>query len=259
VVVSHRGTSRYAQEALQRARAAAAPSIAVTGKGSDGLAAADVVLRTSDADPSRAHTASYTSALAVLGLLAAEFGGDAAFRRAVDGLPDLVALLLGQESWEDLAKRFAGRRRYWFVGGGPNTATALEGALKMSETNYATALGVSSEQSLHGAWVTMTAEDLVVLLAPLGPSHARAVDVARVTHEIGAPLVAVITEGDAALTALAAETIELAAVPELLSPLLAVVPLQLLAYHLAVHGGTNPDTMRAHEAPHARALGAFTP
>src|SRR5207237_9878389 len=105
----------------------------------------DVTLRTVEPDPSRAHTTSYTSALALLGLLAAEIGEDADFRHAVDGLPDHVALLLGQESWEELAKRFAGRRRYWFVAGGADVATALEAALKMSETNYATALALGCE------------------------------------------------------------------------------------------------------------------
>src|SRR5207237_8376502 len=157
--------------------------------------------------------------------------GAACFRAAFEWLPEHVALLLGQESWEDLAKRFAIRRRYWFVGGGPNTATALEGALKMSETSHATALGFNCEQFLHGAWAAMTAEDLVVLVAPPGASRARGIDVARVAREVGAPVLAIVVEGDREIAALAAETIEIAEVPELLSPLLAVVPLQLLAYH----------------------------
>ena len=207
---------------------------------------------------SSAHTASYTTALALLAMLAAEVGGDGALRHALGGLADHQALLLGQESWEDLARRFAGRRRYYFVGGGPNTATALEGALKMSEANYAAALGFNCEQFLHGAWAAMTAEDLLVLVAPGGPSRARCLDAARAAREVGTPVLAVIEEGDRELAALAAETIEIAAVPELLTPILAVVPLQLLTYHLALEAGTNPDTMRAHEPPHARAGAAFS-
>ncbi|HEY3186451.1 MAG TPA: SIS domain-containing protein [Solirubrobacteraceae bacterium] len=259
IVVSHRGASRYARQALERAKAGGAVAVAVTGKGSDGLGAADVVLRTVEAETSRAHTTSYTGALALLALLAAEVGGDADFRHAVDGLPDHVALLLGQESWEDLAKRFGGRRRYWFVGGGPNAATALEAALKTCETSHAAALGSSAEQFLHGAWGALSADDLVVLVAPAGAAHARAVDVARVAREVGAPVLAVVTEGDREVTALAEETIEIADVPEVLSPVLAVVPLQLLAYHLAVTSGANPDTMRAEEPPYARALQSFSP
>ena len=259
IVISHRGASRYTRQALERAKAGGGPAVAITGKSGDGLVASDVTLRTVEPESSRAHTVSYTSALALLAILAAEIGGDTDFRHAVEGLPDHVALLLGQESWEDLAKRFAGRRRYWFVGGGANTATALEGALKMSETNYATALGFNCEQFLHGAWGTMTADDLLVLVAPPGPSRARSLDVARVAREVGVPVLAVVGEGDREIAGLAAETIEIAQVPELLSPLMAVVPLQLLAYHLALASGSNPDTMRADEPPYARALASFSP
>jgi glutamine---fructose-6-phosphate transaminase (isomerizing) len=259
VVVSHRGAARSAREALRRTAAAGGVGVAVTGKGVEALPGAELTLRTVDPEESRVHTVSYTAALGVIALLAAEVGGDDDFRRAVDGLPDHLALLLGQESWEDLAKRFAGRRRYWFVGGGPNVATALEGALKMTETSYAVASGADADQFLHGPLAALSTDDLIVLVAPAGPSHARALDVARAARAVGAPVLALVEEGDRELAPLAAETIELAAVPELLTPILAAVPLQLLAYHVALESGANPDTVRAHEPAHARALDAFVP
>jgi len=259
IAVSHRGSARSAREALERVTPGDGVGVAVTGKESDGLSRADFTLRTVEQEASRAHTVSYTSALALLAMLAAEVGRDDGFRRALAGLADHLALLLGQESWEELAKRFAGRRRYWFVGGGPNTATALEGALKMSETSYATASGFNPEEFLHGPLAAMTSEDLVILVAPAGPSHARALDVARAARAVGTPVLAIVEEGDRDLAALAAETIEIAAVPELLTPILAVVPLQLLSYHLALESGANPDTMRSHEPAYARALESFVP
>jgi glucosamine--fructose-6-phosphate aminotransferase (isomerizing) len=259
VVISHRGSARSVREVLERTAAGSGLAVAITRKGTDDLPRAEVTLRTVEPEASRAYTVSYTTTLALLALLAAELGGDAGLGRAVDGLPDHLALLLGQESWEDLAKRFAGRRRYWFVGGGVNAATALEGALKMTETSYATASGFDSEQFLHGPWAAMTSEDLLVLVAPSGAAHARALDVARVAREIGTPVLAIVEEGDRELAPLAAETIEHAAVPELLSPILAVAPLQLLAYHVALEAGANPDTLRAHEPGHARALDVFAP
>ena len=67
---------------------------------------------------------------------------------------------------------------------------------------------------------------------------------ARVAAEIGATVVALVAEGDREIAPLAAETIALPEVPELLSPIVAVVPLQLLTYHLAVRAGANPDTVR---------------
>ena len=121
---------------------------------------------------------------------------------------------------EELARRFAGRRRYWFVGGGPNTATAYEAALKMSEANHSTALGFNCEQFLHGPWAALDAEDVVFLIAPPGPSHERCLAVARVAKDVGAALVALAREDDRDLAALATETIALPPVNELLSPIL---------------------------------------
>jgi glucosamine--fructose-6-phosphate aminotransferase (isomerizing) len=244
IVISHRGSKRYSKEALEKVKTSGGVGVAITGKGSDGLAIADYLLRTVDQEPSAAHTVSYTCALALLAALAAEVGGNEEITRALGGIPDHLAFLLGQESWEQLASRFANRRRYYFVGGGPNTATAYEAALKMSEANYTTAMGFNCEQFLHGAWVAMEAEDIVFLIAPPGPSYERCLTVARITKEIGAPLVALVREDDKMIAPLASETIAIPEIDELLSPLLTVVPLQLFAYHLALLRGANPDNVR---------------
>lgn len=251
VAVTHRGT-RATVEALACARSAGGPGVAVTGKGG-ALAGADVTLHTVDTEASAAHTVGYTAALAVLVALAAVVGGDEDVGRELDQIPDYLALLLGQESWEELAARFGRRRCYWVVGGGPNAATAREGALKLAEAAHVTALGHHCEEFLHGPWVAMTAEDLLVVVASAGPSRERCVTAARAAREVGTPVLAIAREDDTELAGLATETVALPRVDELLSPILAVVPLQLLAYHLAVQAGTNPDTMRADETPYGRA------
>jgi len=253
VAVSHRGSKRFSQQALARAKSEGGVAIALTGKGAAPLGDAQFTLVTVDQEHSVAHTASYTAALALFVALASGVGRDDAFAHALEPVPDQLALLLGQESWEDLAKRFGDRRRYWFVGGGPNTATAYEAALKMSEANYATAAGVNCEQFLHGSYAAMSADDLLVLIAPPGPSRARCLDAARVAGAIGTPVLLLAPEDDRELAGLATETIALPEVDELLSPILAIVPLQLLAYHLAVRRGVNPDIMRTAELPYARA------
>ena len=259
VVVSHRGTKRYSLDALRKTKASGGGGIVVTGKGSgDGLAIADVALVTVNQEASAAHTVSYTCALALLAALAAEIGGDAEVRGALDAIPDQLALLLGQEAWESLAARFADRPRYYFVGGGPNTATAYEAALKMNEANHTTALGFHCEQFLHGPWVALNPEDVVFVVAPPGPSYRRCLDVARLAREIGASVVALVREGDREIAPLAAETIAIPEIDELLSPILTVVPLQLFTYHTALLRGTNPDTMRADQPAHARARAALS-
>lgn len=259
IVVSHRGTKRFSLEALQKAKTGGGVGIAITGRGSgDGLKIADWVLTTVDQENSAAHTISYTTALSLLAALAAEIGGDEETARALEAIPDQMALLLGQESWEELAARFSGARRYYFVGGGPNTATAYEAALKMNEANYSTTVGVHCEQVLHGPWAAMEANDVVVLIAPPGPSYERCLALARAAQAIGARVIGIVEEGDRELSALSAHTVELPSLPELLTPILAVVPLQLFTYHLALQRGANPDTMRGDQPTHGRARTAFT-
>ena len=254
VVVSHRGTKRFSLEALRKAKAGGGFGVAITGLGSGGgLDRADHLLRTVEQENSGAHTVSYTAALALLAALGAAVGGDGEFAAALEAIPDQMVVLLERESGKALAARFRDRRCYCFIGGGPNTATAYEAALKMNEANYTTTVGMNCEQVLHGPWAAMEADDLVFLVAPPGPSYERCLALARAAGEVGTPVVGIVEEGDTELSALCADTVTLPRIPELLTPILAVVPLQLFTYHLALHRGTNPDTMRAHQPAHGRA------
>ncbi|HEV8585326.1 MAG TPA: SIS domain-containing protein, partial [Methylomirabilota bacterium] len=184
VALSHRG-SRVAADAVTLAAGRGAVTVAVTGKGA-ALPGATHALHTADVETSGAHTVGYTAALAALALLAAETGGADAARRALGALPDQLALLLGQESWDALGARLAARRQFWFVGGGPNLATAREGALKMTETAWLPAVAYDPESFLHGPSAGLEPDDALLLVAPPGPSHARALDVARAARAIGA-------------------------------------------------------------------------
>ncbi len=259
IVVSHRGTKRFSLEALEKAKAGGGVGIVVTGLGSgERLAIADHMLRTVDQENSAAHTVSYTTALAILAALAAEVGDRDDIRAALEALPDQMAFLLGQELWDELTAGFRDRQRYYFIGGGPNTATAYEAALKMNEANHATTVGMNCEQVLHGPWAAMEPEDVVWVIAPPGPSYERCLAVAKAANAIGAPVVGIVEEGDMTLASLCAQTIALPPIPELLTPILAVVPLQLFTYHLALLRGTNPDTMRADQPAHGRARAVFS-
>lgn len=258
VVVSHGGTRRDSLEALARTRASGGTGVVITGKGADGPAGADWTLRTVDQERSGAHTVSYTAALALLAALAAAVGRHGDTQRDLDAIPDMLALLLGQESWEDLAARYADRRAFWFVGGGPNTATAWEAALKMNEASHAPAVGFNCEQFLHGAWAALEHDDVVFLVAPPGPSHQRCLAVARVAKAIGAPLIALAREDDREIAQLAAEIIAIPEVDELLSPILTVAPLQLFVYHTAIRRGVNPDLTRGDQPEYARARTALS-
>jgi glucosamine--fructose-6-phosphate aminotransferase (isomerizing) len=259
IALSHRGTTRDTVAALAAARAAGAATVAVVGRGATTTLSADVTLATVDQEASETHTVGYTAALALVAALAVGVGGDETAGHALDSIPDHLATLLGQESWEELAERYGGRRRYYFVGGGPNAATASEAALKMHEASYVAALGFDCEEFLHGPWMAMTAEDTLFVVAPAGPARARCLTAARVAGAIGAAVIALAPEDDDEMAAAAGEVVALPPLPEALSPLLAIVPLQLFAYHTAIREGANPDATRAESPVHARARGLIAP
>jgi glutamine---fructose-6-phosphate transaminase (isomerizing) len=254
VAISHRGATSALRDAI--AGTGAGVSVVLTGKGSE--LSGDITLRTVGEESSSAHTVSYTTTLALLATLCAEMGSDVGLRRELGEIPDYLATLLGQESWEELAGRFATEGRYWFVGGGPNTATAYEGALKIQEAAHATALGFECEQFLHGPWAALDPRDVMIVIAPPGPSYARCRAAARVARDVGARVVAIVQEGDTEIAKLASETIVIAPVPELLSPILTVVPLQLFTYHTALRRGVNPDVLRGDEPSHAGVRAALS-
>jgi glucosamine--fructose-6-phosphate aminotransferase (isomerizing) len=111
---------------------------------------------------------------------------------------------------------------------------------------------------LHGPWAALEATDVVVLIAPPGPSYERCLALGKAAREIGTPVIGLVEEGDTEISSLCAHTVTLPAIPELLTPILAVVPLQLFTYHLALKRGTNPDTMRGDQPAHGRARAGFS-
>ena len=126
-------------------------------------------------------------------------------------------------------------------------------ALKSKETSTADGEGFQIEQILHGPFCSVDQECLVTLIAPPGPGYQRAVDVARASGEVGAPVWALVQEGDTVLSDLATEAFSLPVMPELWSPLAYVVPLQLFTYHLALARGFNPDLFQQDNAKQAAA------
>jgi glutamine---fructose-6-phosphate transaminase (isomerizing) len=253
IVVTHGGAGRLSGSVLDKARASGGLGVALTGKGHDDLPDADVTLRTVEQERSSAHTVSYTTALTLLAGLAARLGPEPRLGQEIDALPELVAQLLGQQAWHELGTRDARRRCYWVLGGGPNTPTALEIALKLNEAAHAPAFAHGTEQFLHGPWAAVERDDVVLLVAPPGPGRDRSLRAARAAREIGARVVVLAGAGDAEARALASDFVTLPDVDELLSPIVAVVPLQLFTYHVAVARGVNPDIMRTDEAPYAAA------
>lgn len=255
VVVSHRGNKRFAAAALERARAAGCVTIGISGQDSK-MPEADLVLRTVPQERSAMHTASYTGSLTVLAQIATRLAPPgsapaADWPAALAALPGQMRGVLAREGEvRELAARVAGERQIYVVGAGPNAPTAPEGALKVKEAAYHPAEGLAVETFIHGPLVCLDPADRLVLVAVAGPALPRLADLARAASAIGARIWLVGVD-DPAFPA--TDRFPLPAVLEPLSPLLTVLPLQLLACFLALAHGTNPDSFRAEHAPYRTA------
>ena len=265
ITVTHRGTKRYTRDALTRARDAGCPAVVVTGKGPDDHAGADAVLHTVAQERSSTHTVSYAGAVAALAVLTGQIGAARLGRPEVDpallgdAVPRAIRGALALEAdIADHARGLASSPRIWLVGGGPGAVAAMEGALKIKETSYATAEGMSAEAMLHGPFQAAEPEDLFILIAQAGPAQGRVADVAAAVREIGARLI-VVDDGTAAIPAegLAARW-SVPPLPEPFTALTCAVPLQLFSYHLALARGTNPDSFRLDDPRFARAYRRVT-
>ena len=263
IVMAHRGTKRFSADAVQLARAAGALCIGISGRESQmSDDDPDLVLRTVALERSAAYTASHLGALTVLAQVATELGerrGTAEvvnWRPTLAALPDQVADVLRREGEVERAARAMHEqgRRIFCIGAGPNAPTATEAALKARETAYVTIDGMSLEQFLHGPIVTVDDRDQAVAIAVDGAGLPRTAEVCNVLRLIGLPLWIV---GRPVDTVPDAEVFALPALPEVLSPLLTVVPVQLLAYYLALAKGTNPDTFRRDDPRYAAAFASI--
>jgi len=160
-------------------------------------------------------------------------------------LPTLVDAVLGEEpKVRALAYRYHTARNFLFLGRGVNYPTALEGALKLKELSYIHAEGTAAGEMKHGTNALID-EDLPVVAIALKDSVYKKIrsNMEEVRARAGV-VIAVATDGDDEITGKADEIIRIPAVEELLSPVLAVVPLQLLAYHIADRRGNDVDQPR---------------
>ena len=262
VVISHRGTKTYSFLALELARSSGAYTVAITStEPGPRITVADVQFQTVPPERSAAFTVSYTTALMVMGMLSAALGGwtdqsgDVAQLRArLDDVPGAARQVVARQGEiQRAARRFHRRERFVCAGWGPNTATAYEVALKINETSACGSDGFQIEQLLHGPFCAVNEKCLVTLVAPPGFGYERAMNVARASVAVGAPVWSLIQQGDALLSDLSTAHFALPEVPEFWSPLVYVLPLQLFTYYLAVARGAHPDLFQQNNPMQASA------
>jgi glucosamine--fructose-6-phosphate aminotransferase (isomerizing) len=173
--------------------------------------------------------------------------------RHLSELPVKLEKLLNnpEVDYEDLSKHFVLSSDFLYLGRGINFPIALEGALKLKEISYIHAEGYAAGEMKHGPNALIDARLPVVVINTLDPddekSRLRYEKTLSNIQEVRARdgiVVAIVTEGDEDTRGMASHTIEVPASSELLSPVLSVVPLQLLAYHIAVRRGCDVDQPR---------------
>ena len=145
---------------------------------------------------------------------------------------------------EVLAKKYMHSRDFLYLGRGINYPIALEGALKLKEISYIHAEGYPSGEMKHGP-IALIDEDMpVVVLVPKGKNYEKVLSNLEEVKARGGRIIAVGTSGDKEMAVKAEKVIYIPETSEALTPVLLSVPLQLLAYHIAVHKGTDVDMPR---------------
>jgi len=200
-----------------------------------------------------ASTKAFTSQCVVLALLALYFGRlrhmsferGIEFIEALERLPELVAAALRADGdIRRIAERYRDAGTFLYLGRQYNFPIALEGALKLKEISYIHAEGYPAAEMKHGPIALVDASTPSVFLIPQGAVYDKVIlNVEEIKARKG-PVIAIASPGDERVRELADDVIEMPEAPEFLQPIVAVVPLQLLAYHVAVLRGCDVDKPR---------------
>ncbi|MBI3878595.1 MAG: glutamine--fructose-6-phosphate transaminase (isomerizing) [Verrucomicrobia bacterium] len=200
-----------------------------------------------------ASTKAFTSQVAALALLAVLMGRirnlsaqrGAQILKALEAAPKQIEQLLAQnDAIKRIALRYAQAEDFFFLGRQYNFPVALEGALKLKEISYIHAEGYPAAEMKHGPIALIDAKVPSVVIVPRDGMYDKVMSNLEVVRARNGPVIALATEGDTQIAKVADEVIYVPATLEPLFPLLAVVPLQLLAYHIAVARGCDVDKPR---------------
>ncbi len=201
-----------------------------------------------------ASTKAYTAPLVdlyMLAILLGEMRGilDPAMKRQLVNdlrlVPDLAGRCLDQEeSIKVVAESLLEAQNALYLGRGVNMPTAYEGALKLKEISYIHAEGYPAGEMKHGPIALIDSDLPVVVIAPRDPWYEKMFSQIEQAKARGGRVIAVATEGDEQILAQADQVLSVPETPWMLSPVTAVIPLQLLAYHIAALRGLDVDQPR---------------
>jgi len=254
IAITQSGETADTLAAMKLAKARGAKVLAIVNVvGSMATRIADLTLYThAGPEIGVAATKTYTTQLTVLTMLAIELArvlGTASeeYLRELEGnlkeVPELIEKVLKHDAaLRELAENLSDRKDFFYIGRGISVPTALEGALKLKEISYIHAEGLSAGELKHGPLALLEDGVPVVAIAPSGKTFDKMLSNIEESRARGAFIIGL---GDREeLRRVSSAFIEMPPVDELLTPIVYIVPLQLIAYHLAVLRGNDPDKPR---------------
>jgi glucosamine--fructose-6-phosphate aminotransferase (isomerizing) len=256
VALSQSGETADTLGAVKAARARGAPVIGITNVVGSALAreATGVLYTHAGPEIGVASTKTFTATLVACHLLALWLGRRRGAlladdgRKHVQGLLELPRLMERALELEprvaELARDLARYRNFLFLGRGVHYPIALEGALKLKELSYIHAEGYPAGEMKHGPIALIEASMPVIALAPRDGSYDRMMGNLEEVRARDGRIIAFGHEGDRELAAKADVLVPVPAAPDLLAPIVTTIPLQLLAYHVAVRLGRDVDQPR---------------
>ena len=256
LVVSQSGETADTLAAVEAGRERGTPVLAVCNVVDSSIARRSNAVLYTHAGPeiSVASTKAFTTQLTALYLLALHLGrrrGRVDADRGRQLLSDLVALpalvkeaLSREKHIERVAKKYGQAQDFLYLGRGINYPVALEGALKLKEISYIHAEGYPAGEMKHGPIALINEEMPVVVLIPHDAVFQKTLSNLKEVESRGGRIIVVTDAKTTDLEDVAWEVLEVPATNQLLTPILLTLPLQLLAYHVAVYRGTDVDQPR---------------
>ena len=201
-----------------------------------------------------ASTKAFTGQVTVLVMLALALGKErgtiapaeyAEVVRELAAMPEKIEEVLKvNDRVKDLSRTFTYARNFLYLGRGFSYPVALEGALKLKEISYIHAEGYPAAEMKHGPIALIDSDMPVVVIATHNAMYEKVLSNIQEIKARKGRVIALVSKGDDTISKIADEVIELPDVQECLEPLVATIPLQLLAYHVAVCKGKNVDQPR---------------
>ncbi|HMY63071.1 MAG TPA: glutamine--fructose-6-phosphate transaminase (isomerizing) [Bacteroidia bacterium] len=201
-----------------------------------------------------ASTKAFTAQVTVLTLMALQIANkrgtitQSRFRALLNELetiPSKVEIALrSNDKVKEISALFKESRNFLYLGRGYGFPVALEGALKLKEISYIHAEGYPAAEMKHGPIALIDEEMPVVVIATKNASYEKVVSNIQEVKARKGKIIAIVTEGDVDVRKMADYTIEIPETDDILVPLVSVIPLQLLSYHIAVMRGCNVDQPR---------------